>query len=284
MRTKYSQKDFEIYNLPGNRARQFFTIFRIEWKTLLLLNVIILLFFIPYLALNIVKWTFCDSYYVSILKTSSSPKHDYAVAEFYIFMIASGIMLIIYPIISICFSGAIKIIQRCVYAEGVLFKEDFFLGIKKNWGQLVILAIIFGLFKALLQFNISFSNIYPGIASSIFQGVSYAIFYGIIMPLILFTAANVVTYKMSIIVGLSNSIKMLIKKLHISLLFSLIFYGMTFVEIIPNIIVRTFVSSGIILVTSSLFLLTWYLFSSSIFDAYLNRENYPEIYRKGLRP
>ena len=284
MRTKYSQKDFELNNLPSNRARQFFTIFRIEWKTLLLLNLILLLFFIPYFVLDIVRWSVCDSFWHSIVTSSPDPEKEYALAKFYIDMVYAGIMLFIYPIISIGLSGVIKVIQRCVYIEGVLFKDDFFLGIKKNWKQFLILAIFYGLFMVWVQFNISFCNLNPGLFSSIFQGVSIAIFYAIVAPIIFFVASNVATYKMSIVVGLSNSLKMFIKKLHFVLIFALIFYGLTYLDLIPNVIVRVFVTAGVILLFSSLFILAWYLFSVSIFDEYINKDNYPEIYRKGLRP
>ena len=285
MRTKYSTKDFELNNLPNNRARQFFTILRIEWKTLLLINIIILLFFIPYFVLDIVRWSVCDSFWQSINASGSfNPEKEYAIAKFYIDMAYAGVMLFIYPIISIGLSGAIKVLQRCVYIEGVLFKDDFFLGIKKNWKQFLILAIFYGVFRALLQFNISFCNLNPGLFSSIFQGVSIAIFYGVVAPIIFFVASNVATYKMGIIVGVSNSLKMFIKKLHFVLIFALIMYGLTYLELIPNVIVRIFVTAGVMLLLSSLFILAWYLFSVSIFDEYINKENYPEIYRKGLRP
>ena len=284
MRTTYSNKDFELNNLPNNRGRQFFTIFRIEWKTLLLLNLVILLFAIPYFAMDILRWSVCDSYWNSIVASSSDPNKDYAIAKFYIDMVYAGIMLFIYPIISIGLSGVIKVLQRCVFIEGVLFKDDFFLGIKKNWKQFVILSIFYGIFKALLQFNISFCNLNPGLFSSIFQGVSIAIFYGIVAPIILFVASNVATYKMSIIIGVSNSLKMFIKKIYICLIFSLIMYGLTYLDLIPNVIIRIFVTAGVVVLFSSLFLLAWYLFSVSIFDQYINKENYPEIYRKGLRP
>ena len=154
MKTKYSSKDFEVNNLPNSRARQFFTIFRIEWKTLLLLNLIIFLFFIPYFAIDILRWSVCDSNWHSNVASSAEPEKDYMTAKFYIDMVYAGIMLFIYPIISICLGGVVKIMQRCEYAEGVLFKDDFFTGIKKNWKQLIPLSIIYGLFKVLLQFNI----------------------------------------------------------------------------------------------------------------------------------
>ena len=284
MRTKYSKKDFELNNLPNNRARQFFTILRIEWKTLALLNLIILLFFIPYFVLDVVRWSVCDSFWNSIVTSSSDPERDYAIAKFYIDMAYAGIMLLIYPIISIGVSGAIKVLQRCVFIEGVLFKDDFFLGIKNNWRQFLILSIIYGAFKALLQFNISFCNLNPGLFSSIFQGVSIAIFYGVVAPIIFFTASNVATYKMSIFVGVSNSFKMFIKKLHFCLIFALVLYGLTYLDLIPNVIIRILVTAGVVVLISSLFILAWYLFSVSIFDEYINKDNYPEIYRKGLRP
>lgn len=284
MKTKYSKKDFELINLPNNRARQFFTIFRIEWKTLLLLSLIILLFFIPYFVVDILRWSVCDSFWNSIVNSSANPDKDYAIAKFYIDMVYAGIMLLIYPIISIVISGAIKILQRCVYTEGVLFKDDFFFGVRNNWKQFLVLSIIYGVFNALLQFNISFCNLNPSTFSSIFQGVSITIFYGVVAPIIFFTASNVATYKMSIFTGLSNSLKMFIKKLHICLIFSLILYGLTYLDLIPNVLIRIFVTSAIILLLSSLFILSWYLFSVSIFDEYINKENYPEIYRKGLRP
>ena len=55
-RNKYRKDDFSINDLPLTRRKQFFDIFKNDWKTLLLLGLILLLFSIPYLAIDGIHW------------------------------------------------------------------------------------------------------------------------------------------------------------------------------------------------------------------------------------
>ena len=51
-RSKYRKEDFSLSDLPDNRGKQFFDIFKNDWKTLLLSGLILLIFSLPFLTLE----------------------------------------------------------------------------------------------------------------------------------------------------------------------------------------------------------------------------------------
>ena len=55
-RSKYRSGDFTENDLPLTRRRQFLDILKNDWKTLLLLGVILFFVSIPYLTIDFVHW------------------------------------------------------------------------------------------------------------------------------------------------------------------------------------------------------------------------------------
>lgn len=280
MKMKYASKDFEELALPKTRFKQFGSILKLEWRTLLKIGLLLLVFFLIFFALEIGKWAINNAYYRALQEAGKL--EDYEAARKMVHFFYSIILIIPFTLIAVGLSGLIRVIQHLVYGDGVLFKEDFLTGVKLNVKQYLFITIFFWVIHFIVQVNITFvSGI--DILSQIVQGVSIGIEYALVVPIVLFFIAGGSTYKLKFKENLSNSSKLVFASLIIVILFSFSIYGLTYLNMISNIAIRVLVQALVVLIVGPIYLLAWYTYAFSRFDKYINLENYPEFYRKGLR-
>lgn len=280
-RNKYRVDDFGIDDLPLNRRAQFFDILKNEWKTLLLMGAILLVFSIPYLSIDVLHWFIKVNLPEQLKSDGGTPE-----------MIASGKMLteIIYEaalvvaslFVAIPLSGVARVNKRLVHGEGVLFKSDFFDGIKMNIWQFMSLMFIYGVLRFANQIVFIYIKDIPYMAEIVY-GVSTGILHIVFVPILLFMFAESSIYKMKFFTNFKNSSQLAFNSILLMLIFSFIIFAVYFLRYIFNPILRVGIEALIILL-SPLYLLSLSLFTMSRFDKYINKEHYPEIYRKGLKP
>ena len=280
-RNRYRSSDFTENDLPSTRRRQFLDILKNDWKVLLLLGVILLLTSIPYLTIDIIHWFL-------IVSLPEKLAADGGTSE----MIAQAIKLteILYEavlvpallLLAVPLAGSARVLKRLVHGEGVLFKDDFFQGVKMNVWQFLLLLFIYAVLRFLTQFmHIYFAGI-PYV-SDISYGVSLGVLHLVFIPILLFMFAEAAIYKIKFWMNLKNSYMLAINSILVMILFSTVIFGVYYMRYINHPILRVGLDSLLILL-SPLYLLAVSLFTMSKFDIYINKDNYPEIYRKGLRP
>ena len=128
-----------ISELPINRKSEFKYLIKYRWKSLLILGGILFLFSLPLFASLLIK----DLKAISIVTTAESDNELSTLIindMFYAVFIVPSIVVLF-----IGLSGFYRIIRNYIWAEGVLLKHDFFIGIKQNWKHFVINGIIFSL-------------------------------------------------------------------------------------------------------------------------------------------
>ena len=280
-RSKYRVDDFGLNDLPLNRRQQFFDIIKNDWKTLLWMGLILFFFSLPYLTVDVLHWFIRVNLPAQLKADGGTPE-----------MIASGIMLtdIIYEAILVVASlfvavplaGIARVLKRLVHGEGVLFKNDFFDGIRLNVWQFIVLMFIYGVLRFVVQLVFIYIQGIPYMAEIVY-GVSVAILYIVFVPILLFMFAEGSIYKMKFMMNLKNSSQLAFNSILWMMIFSLLIFGVYFMRHINHPILRVGLDALLILV-SPLYLLALSLFTMSRFDKYINQENYPDIYRKGLRP
>lgn len=280
-RSKYRVDDFELNDLPLNRRQQFFDIVKNDWKTLLWMGLILLFFSLPYLSVDVLHWFIKGNLPTQLADDGGTPE-----------MIASGIMLtdIIYEatlvvatlFIAVPLAGIARVFKRLVHGEGVLFKNDFFDGIKMNCWQFLVLMFIYAVLRFLVQIVFIYIQGIPYMAEIVY-GVSMAILYIVFVPILLFMFAEGSIYKMKFMMNFKNSSQLAFNSILWMMIFSALIFGVYFMRYINHPILRVGLDALIILL-SPLYLLALSLFTMSRFDKYINQENYPDIYRKGLRP
>lgn len=273
-RTHYSKTDFGENDLPNTRRKQFPDIFKNEWRTLLLSGLWILIFALPVLGLYVFGYIY--RYSLGTMEDSQN-----AIRLFN--MVYYAAMILCYAILCVGVSGISMIMKNLVYGRGILYRSDFLLGIKQNYGQLVVIFIFYGLLDLLYGFLANYIFYQGDTMSVIGLGIYKGIFVFIIIPILLFSMSQSTTYKMNIFITLKNGFVFYFKSLGWCLLFALLFLIPLGISFIPNIIIRVVILVPVLLLICPIYWLIWRLFTVSKFDIIINKENYPEIYRLGLR-
>ena len=139
---------------------------------------------------------------------------------------------------------------------------------------------------SILRFTAQFTYIYIEnipIVSDIVRGVTAGIIFVFFVPILLFMFSQDAVYKMNVWTNFKNSYQLAVRSILVMLIFSLLIFGTYFIRNIPLIYIVLIVW-GFIIIVSPIYLLSLSLFTMTKFDRYINKDNYPEIYRKGLRP
>lgn len=276
MKTNESKRDFLENELPINRFKQFFDCIKIRYDLLIKIALLTLLFSLPLLATLFFK----DAYIITLESSLSSGEIDESSFNEMYKMINRIAYLICIPCFVILFlglAGSNRVIKQMAIGEGVFFRLDFFEGIKMNAKHYIIYSLIFSLLfylsnmAYLLDINIVILKILPIVISVI-----------VFLPIILYGLIQTQFYSSSLFKEIKNSFILFIKTFLFSilasivtalpLLFSLInlfFFKMLFM-ILYVIIVFPFVILGD------------FLYFYSQLDKYINKNKYPEFYKKGL--
>ncbi len=288
---KAPTKDFLLEQLPSNRRKQFFDIVKNEWRTLLLLGAVMCLFFVPFIVSNICEAGFMNGSAEAI--RSQMESQGKTVEEITsavqnqmrsIHLLFNAINILCFVIFSLGLAGASRVIKCLCFGEGVLFGSDFSAGIKKYWKGFALCAFFAGLFYFLISYvSVSLNPLgqtQQGV--NILSGVTSGFYYAIIVPLILFSAAQATIYDLPLMKNVANSLRFTLVRYYWTAIFALIVYGFSLLTMIvyPLIMILAYLLS--ILLVLPFFVLAFHLFALSLFDRYVNAVHYPQIYMKGL--
>ena len=88
--------------------------------------------------------------------------------------------LITYPIAFVGLAGLTRVIKLLCWNEGVLFWEDFWIGIKQNTKQFLVISLFFSL--GMVPVYLTRSYLGSSITNQIISGIAYGLAFGIINP------------------------------------------------------------------------------------------------------
>ena len=227
-------------------------------------------------------------FFVTMLKDNTSVtlyygfiNGEYTQEEYSVLVQSAGSMYSLffipcYIVLAVGVSGVAFVIRQLVWGEGVFFMQDVIEGIKTNGLYYALTAFILGLLVFLQNTFLPVQSNGYYIAIPILAGL-------FILPPMGFVLSQIVVYKNNYLKYLSNGFFLYIKTVPTTLLFLLLFLipGILGLDLIP------FIAKYIILLVFMLFfaplLLTgWFLYSCYVFDKYVNKDLYPEIYDKGV--
>ena len=268
IREKPQKAEFTAANLPSSRFAQFFDIFKIEWTTLLKLGLFSLIFLIPFFVV----------YFLMMYFASNAQDNPILI----ILLGYVGLFITLF-IEAINISGMVNVLKKMIHGEGVLFKDDYFEGIKKNYGQFAIINAIYGLFFLIIEFSCNYIFGYENILPLIFSGVCKAFLFFLFSPLAMAVSSQCAMYEIKFKSALRNSFILFLSRFWQYLIVGLILLAMDLVFLIPNFLILLLVSSLIVLLIIPLLALAIMLISTSSFDVLINKDSFPDQYRKGLK-
>lgn len=253
--------------LPRNRFEAFGEIMKGHWFMMILMSLLTLLFFLPsftwILFMNLNEF----------LDVGSLP----SIALTY------GVNAVLFSIGGLGMAGAQYYFKKVIFNEGALFTADYFLGIVKNYKMMLLTYFAMGFIYFLLRMDIAIlQNYFEGSLLYVLEGISYGIFFLFLMSLFLLSSQSIL-YTGNWFSLLFNGFKLVIGGILTNLpIFIVIFLPFLVYEFVPSFWVQiaSLVVEGVFYFSFSAFLLT--LYSNYLFDKSINRNQFPELYRKGL--
>lgn len=259
--------------LPKTRKEVLHFCFRKHLGSILRLDLLSLLFFLPSLLALVVK----ESYYMGILQNMENPVTEDVFALgvhtnliFGVFEAAALLLLLV------LMAGATRVIRQLFWQEMYSFGSAFKDGIRYNTGRFLLVGLLLVVPAYVLNCLV------PTVPTRLLYW-GYLLIY---LPICIWTLLQSVYYNQKLWPTVRNSVILMIHTLPETLL-------LTAVNVLPfyllsNTAPLTLIKYSILLGLALLYIIPitmiWMLYANHIFDKFINKEHFPEYYHRGMQP
>lgn len=276
-KNKAASSDFLPAQLPQTRKDQYLFILKNQFSTLLLSGLWLLLCFLPLILATYFQNQFEIGFYQKYVSGEMN-KADYQASMNALMIYGSMIEAAFTFVASIAIAGVNRILKSLVSGEPILFWDDFKCGVKQNYLNTCLLLFFFSILLGLCRFvNAFFIEFLLGIPC-------YILLILIVIPAFMLASVFSSVYECKVFHAISNAIKLYFpfwwKYLLMSLGIAAVFTGLNYLETLPFVV--TIVQMVLCVLVLPLYLLLLYSISFSLFDKYINQEEFPEFYGSGL--
>lgn len=262
---------------PFDRRDVFLGAFRNEYPTLLKVSLAMLVFAIP--AILVFLWSMLEIYMLGDLG-------DRAMLELYTIQTRMYLWLIpAFAILSVGASGAFYVVRRLVWREDLQFFKDFCRGIKQNAPQSICSGVLFSVFIGALSYSVNTLNLNVKLGSVYWIVVILQAFLvAVAVMLLMFQYCSIAVYSDGMLKIVKNSFFLVWMSLPRTTLILL-------ATLAPVLLLLTFNSVYWIYLVVMIFMalvgfaygiLLFTLHAHNVFDRFINKDNFPQIYKKGL--
>ena len=262
---KIKPNDFLEEDLPSSRPELFWDIMKNEFRKLFFVAGVLIVFALPFLAMHV----FLDYELIAMESQGASSNWPH-----YVFLIANPFLAAIF---GIGIAGSLRIIKRLCYMDPVFLWDDFKKGVKQNARQCVLFSFLIGIFFSIC-YLFRVNN-----PSSFVSNIPLGIFALIVFPCLMFAYPVIGTYTTKISETFSLSCRLYPKAFLTNLIPLVAFLSVYFFELIPDLVLKYALILLFLLLISPLMLLGFFLYSSYLFDKFINKEKYPELVGRGIR-
>lgn len=270
--------------MPSNRKEVFWDILKLRFDCLIKLGLVLFLSTIPHL-IN----TFFHQLQVDrVFQMMEAEEVTTALGEQRIsslLLVENALNILFLGLIGFVVGGAITIIKRLIWAEGIHFLHDFGKGIRDNGKQAMALFAGLGILLFLIQSAKRGEASSTGRIASLYQVLSIgAMGIGLVllMPIFGFALSQIAYYEDRLSRRSIVGFRLYALTMPRTLLTILLSLSPLLLILIPNFPIQFVVRIGLVIVVAPLQLLAWMCYSLSVFDRFINRDKYPEIAGKGL--
>jgi hypothetical protein len=270
-RIKPAKIEYQDSMLPKNRKEVFFDVFKLHWKSFILLGLIVLLFCTPFIFIDVFEFFAINNI---------EKKEDILMNSVLLNNMSNLIKLPFILLLSIVLSGLIRVVRQFSWLENVTLSYDFFLGVKQNIRQVFVTIIFVAILWYLSMYCLNISQISENFMKYVLV-LPIGLFIFFVLPFVGNMLVGISMYnnsisqniKVSFVVYVSNPFKNIVCTLLCTFIFM--------VGVIPNIYAQLIIKSiGYILFP--FILLGFYLYTNKRFDEIINKHYYPELVNKGL--
>lgn len=265
-----SFQDYTEEDRPLTRKEVFFSCYKERFSLLLKLGLICMLLVVPFVIVSFLKESYLSGALEGI-EDQAERSTIYFGAE----LVFGAAKILCYLIFALFFSGVTQILRQTLWDEPLFFGDDFKNGLKSNSIKFGVTALILAVMNYLL-------NLY---SANILKYILNGIFVSIILPVAVWFALQGIYYKAKVGVAIKNAEIIYLKTIPVSLL-------LLICTVVPFWLLENFVAHLVIryvvLLALALFYIVpltmcWMLYGCHIFDKLVNKDEHPEIYRKGMQ-
>lgn len=278
---KERDENYARSTLPSNRWALFWDIFKGRFSKLVIVNLLMLIFFIPMIVVIVLRYFYTTvqgvvmpfagwigTGYPSVPNLVGVPQQVVLSTN----LIFGALMIVAAFIAAVGISGGIYVIRNMVWTEGIFVANDFWRGIKINYVIVLQSTAFYGIMLYLFTLSINWSQYMLAIGSgnAVLNNISMAVAYiaiAIITLMYLWMLSMGGNYKLKFFQLLKNSFLMT---------FGLIFQNIFFVVLMAIPVILLLLGSffqmvGIVLLLLfglSYMLLVWFNYSQWAFDKF----------------
>lgn len=280
MKFKKSKADFSADKLPSTRKQLFFDIYKNRFWLILGLGFILFVSLLPFIIVyaigNLKVYELNLKATEGIISVADASKE--------IFSMISARNLAIIPclvLFAVGFSGVAGIIRRLVWQEGIIFWSDFFKSLKENAFSFSVIAFVIGCLNYLLQYSARSLYFREGFSAQASTCVSIIALAIILLITPCFITQSTV-YNLPFFGKLKNAFMLSMRAPLKSFILLIVNVSPCFTLLIPGkyaftaccVLLPIFIMPAQIIVDT--------LCCDSVLDEFVNKNNFKEIYKKGL--
>lgn len=283
MKRKYkaASRDYTKAMLPQSRKEIFFDVLQLQWRKLLLLGVILMLFSLPLLVSALVGDVYAGGI-ISSVESGGAELQAMAAWELFRFELLRGavnILLLLAFLVGL--SGVLRVLRQLAWEENVHLPTEFAAGIRSNLGQLSALGLLCGIIALLCRILLFFSAAYRSGWTATVSLLPFAVSVLLLLPPACICLVMIPVYANPLKANLKNAFYVyscapwrVLGTLAVCALFWV-------PSLLPYIYCQIF-GHLFAFLTLPLPLLGWTLFCYSRFDLFINGEQCPQLIGKGI--
>ena len=266
-RIKYSKEEFEKTQLPNNRKEVFYDVLKQRYDVFIKLGLLGFILLLPIVLI---------SFYFDLINLETANKN------FDIYILYKNLALVILsPLIALYLTAFLEVVKKLVWYEPILISDAVINGVKNNYKQILIISLYTSLIYAASNAIVNINT--NDWILNIIKYIPFSLSIVVVLPTYGFVVMQITVYKEGLLKHIVNGfilyIVTFIKSLLIIILNILPF---VLTILIPNLIIKYIVILTLITIYTPITLLVWQLHTHSVFDQYINKDNYENIYKKGI--
>lgn len=258
--------------LPQTRKEAFYFYYRENLGTILNLGLRCAILLVPAIITLWLKESYFDGLLQGLSEVTAEGIAAIRNSTNALFGIIENIAMILFVVF---LAGTLQVIRQLLWREILVFKVDYQKGIRRNGGRFLLAALPVGMIDAFLKWSV------PSTPTFLLR----AIWAVILLPICAWFMLQTVYYQLRIWEGFRNAVILYIRTWPVTLLLlaitALPFYIGSIVGYLQIFKYLALLIVAFVFVVPMT--MVWMLYANEIFDKYINQENYPEYYRKGLQ-
>ncbi len=278
---KKASENYSINMMPTTRKQVFRDILHLHTARVFYIGLILLVFSLPLHALDLFENIYVTS--ISSNVNSNMAQADIDAIAYSVVSIKNLFALIKIPLLiifSIGFSGLLRIVRQYCWIENVSLKHDFLIGIKQNFKQCALTALLLSTANFVCTYLINMSYVVGDSNYSVLLFLPAALNGLILIPMVLIVCVCIPIYSNTFMQNVKTALALMMKKYFIILLLAvalvLPFVMMSELGFYPNLIIRLMYS-----ILGGFIMIGFCLFMYNLMDEHINSKYFSDLVGRG---